>query len=111
MKNGFKLALIAAFSVMAGIAAATQRTRAAASAEELNPRSLFIQNCARCHGSDGRANTAKGRELDAPALTNLDKSVASIERTIRNGRDDMPAFGKKLTAKQIAAIAGYVRSL
>lgn len=77
-------------------------------------RTLYIQNCARCHGADGRAQTPLGRRLEAANLTTADvkgHDAAKIARVIRNGRPEMPAFRKKLTAAQIAAIASYVRGL
>jgi len=115
MKRRIKLTLIAAFS---GVVLMTSihfgSNQANASADPVNPRSLFVQNCARCHGSDGRANTPVGRKLEAADLTDPDvrsRSAASISRIIRNGRPGMPAFRKKLSPAQIASIAGYVRSL
>lgn len=79
-----------------------------------SPRSLYIQNCARCHGADGRAQTRLGKKLEADDLTTEDvknMSTAKIERVITNGRLDMPAFRRKLTRQQISQVAGYVRSL
>lgn len=112
MKKIIKLAVIAGFSIAASLAAWVHTSPVSASSSGLaSPRSLYLQNCARCHGSDGRSNTTKGRQLDATDLTGLSKSSASITRTIKNGRGDMPGFGKKLSSKQIASIAGYVRSL
>ncbi|MGI8811095.1 MAG: c-type cytochrome [Pyrinomonadaceae bacterium] len=77
-------------------------------------RELYVQNCARCHGSDGRSQNALGRKLEASDLAGEEVqgfSSAKITHVIRNGRPDMPAFGKKLSAPQIAALAAYVRSL
>lgn len=76
-----------------------------------SPRSLYVQNCARCHGANGRAQTALGKKLEADDLTRSTADVAKIIRTITNGRGDMPSFRKKLTAAQIASIAGWVKSL
>ena len=78
------------------------------------PRSLYIRNCARCHGSDGRAQTKLGIALGADDLTAPEvKAMAPerIARVISRGRMDMPAFGKKLRASEIASLARYIRSL
>lgn len=80
----------------------------------VSPRSLYVQNCARCHGSDGRSDTKEGRRLEADDLTTGDaKGISNdkLTRVIKNGRGKMPGFGKKLTPAQIAQIASYVRSL
>lgn len=115
MKKFIKLAIIAGFTVAASIATFVHTAPAAVSSSvEGSPRSLYLKNCATCHGSDGRANTARGRKLEAADLTGSDvqgKSLASITRTIKNGRSGMPAFGKRLTAAQIVSLAGYVKSL
>jgi mono/diheme cytochrome c family protein len=81
---------------------------------------VFLQNCAPCHGADGRG--------DGPASAGLNPKPANFrdperrqqmtpERTIRivtNGglsmklSPVMPAFGEALTAKQIADVAAYI---
>ncbi|MEP6703266.1 MAG: cytochrome c [Acidobacteriota bacterium] len=115
MKKPVRLAIIAVFSVAAFTTVTFPISSGAdASAKVTSPRSLYSQNCSRCHGSDGHANTPTGRKLEAADLTSADirgKGLPSIQRTIRNGRPDMPSFGKRLTPRQISAIAGYVLSL
>lgn len=72
---------------------------------------LYVSNCARCHGADGKGQTALGQSLDAPDLTTSKMSAAKIKTIISTGNGSMPAFGKKLKAKDITALANYVRSL
>ena len=84
-----------------------------AAADSSSPRSLYLQNCASCHGRDGKAQTARGRKVEATDLTLGDVQAmdrARIIRAITNGRPGMPGFRKKLTANQIAQIAAYVHS-
>lgn len=79
-----------------------------------NPRNLFVNNCARCHGADGRADTETGRLYDTPNISGgrLKKSSTKrLTRIITNGYGSMPAFGKKLSAADIAALVGYIRRL
>ena len=112
MKNTIKLALIAGVSIAAGFAASVHSApTATASSQAVSPRSLYVQNCARCHGSNGKAQTALGKKLEADDLTASSASTAKIIRTVTNGRGDMPSFKKKLSKAQISSIAGYVRSL
>lgn len=75
------------------------------------PADLYIRNCARCHGADGRGETTAGQQLDVPDLSISGRrmSAAKISRIIADGKDEMPGFGKKLNKKQIASIAAYVR--
>jgi mono/diheme cytochrome c family protein len=80
--------------------------------QKISPRDLYVRNCARCHGADGKGDTPKGREL---AVTDLTSSKvqrmnrAKIAAIIRNGEDEMPGFGKKLTKAEINALANFVR--
>ena len=76
-------------------------------------RELFLHNCARCHGADGLGQTALGKKYDVPDLTIEGKNTSNtkIRRVIVHGKSDMPAFGKKLTARQIANLAAYVKKL
>jgi mono/diheme cytochrome c family protein len=72
---------------------------------------IYAQNCARCHGADGRAQTSKGRETDAVDLTSDDWSpdTARDTRIVTNGRKSMPSFGRRLTPTQISAVVQYIR--
>jgi mono/diheme cytochrome c family protein len=76
--------------------------------------SVYRANCARCHGADGHANTPAGRETDADDLTTSkvkNLSTARMTQIIKNGKGDMPAFGRKLSAAQIAGVIRYVKTL
>src|SRR5437016_10686174 len=54
--------------------------------------SLFMLNCAHCHGPDARGE-------EGPDLHGVTKSDAHIGSMIKNGvKGEMPKFGAKLTA-------------
>lgn len=77
-------------------------------------RSLYLSNCARCHGADGQADTESGRLYDVPDISGgrlRRKSNAKLTSVVMRGGKSMPAFSKKLTRKQIASIVGYIRGL
>lgn len=115
MKTRSTIIVITLFAAILAVASWAAPEPVAAGSPEMNsPRTLYVQNCSKCHGADGKGDTPKGRELDADDLTSRKvkgKSTPSISRTIKNGKGDMPGFGKKLTASEIASIAAYVRSL
>src|SRR6476469_3754662 len=58
-------------------------------------KDLYIRNCARCHGVDGKGDTDLGRKFDIPDLVAEAKRMdtSRIKRMIANGKQDMPAFG------------------
>ena len=77
-------------------------------------RELFVQRCARCHGRDGRGATKLGEIVNPPDFTDADwwkdgVGDERLKRAIAAGKGEMPAFAKKLTRPEIAALAAYVR--
>jgi len=72
---------------------------------------IFADNCAVCHGPDGKGN----REVGAPNLTDKIWLYASDKKTFMdgmiNGRGGvMPAWGGKLDDATIKALAVYVHT-
>jgi cytochrome c oxidase cbb3-type subunit 3 len=73
---------------------------------------IFADNCAACHGADGKGN----QELGAPNLTDkiwlYGSDEATIVETITNGRGGvMPAWSARLDAPTVKALAVYVHTL
>jgi mono/diheme cytochrome c family protein len=80
----------------------------------------WANNCAQCHGPDGKANTKMGKTLSAKDLTDpkvqasfTDAKAAEVikDGVKQNGKTTMKAFGGKLTDDEIKALVAYVRSL
>ena len=69
----------------------------------------YATYCARCHGGDGRGQTAKGRQTHAGDLTKSKVSDAKGIRMITNGSGEMPAFKNSMNADQIRGVMSYVR--
>lgn len=92
----------------------TTTTSSSSSAQLAHAKTVFAQNCARCHGADGRGETALGKELEATNFTDAEwqKKVSDkrIMQSVMRGRDAMPAFGKKLSRGDIMALCAYVRN-
>ena len=81
--------------------------------DKVDAPALFSENCATCHGPDGRAHTFHGRMLGAQNLTDTHwhATDAEIIDAIKTGPWAMPAFEKKLSGAEIEALAAYVRTL
>lgn len=75
--------------------------------------SLYISNCARCHGGDGKGNTKLGQEMGIPDLTITARrmSLTRVKNVIINGDGEMPGFKNKLKTAQITSLAKYVRAM
>lgn len=69
----------------------------------------YAAYCARCHGGDGRGQTAKGRQTHAGDLTKSSVSDAKGVRLITHGSGEMPAFKDSMNADQIRGVMGYIR--
>lgn len=69
----------------------------------------YATSCSRCHGGDGRGQTAKGRQTHAGDLTKSTVSDAKGIRMITNGSGEMPAFKDSLSPAQIKAVMAYAR--
>lgn len=78
-------------------------------------KALFGEKCARCHGADGRGRTTLGEMLSAPDFTDErfwgdEKSERRLVNSIAAGKGEMPAFGKKLSKRDIGGLADHVRA-
>ena len=77
-------------------------------AADKHPSDEFLQYCAKCHGEDGKAQTARGKQLKARDFTDQefqsDESDADLIESVTKGKDDMPPFGKKLSKEQIESL-------
>ena len=75
-------------------------------------KTLFADNCAACHGEDGKGMA----ELGAPNLTDkiwlYGGDMATIVDTVTNGRKGvMPAWSGRLAPVTVKSLAVYVHSL
>ena len=118
--NSFRyLCVFAAFSMMLLSACSSPPGRPAKDSEDPAPsevsdfRTLYAENCAGCHGTDGRGGAAVAL-ADPVYLAIVDEP--SMRKVIANGvhGTSMPAFaqsaGGMLTDKQIDVINREIRS-
>ncbi|MDB5086903.1 MAG: cytochrome c [Mucilaginibacter sp.] len=69
-------------------------------------RTLFENNCAACHGSNGGAGIAGAANLQ---ISKADSTA--IFKTISNGKNGMPPFKQSLSEKEIKQLTAYVSGL
>ena len=75
-------------------------------------QTIFLEQCAACHGTDGKGK----QELGAPNLTDqiwlYGGSKSAVEESIRTGRGGvMPAWAGRLDEVTLKSLAIYVHSL
>ncbi|MEM9922660.1 MAG: c-type cytochrome [Cyanobacteria bacterium P01_D01_bin.50] len=69
---------------------------------------LFAGNCAACHaGGKNLVNAMKTLKKDALEKYGMYSQEAIVYQVI-NGKNAMPAFGRRLSSEQIENLAGYV---
>ena len=67
--------------------------------------SVYKKNCAGCHGD-------KGEGKSGPKLAGKKLAASAVQKVVTDGKPPkMPAFGKKLSAAEIKAVADYVSKL
>jgi mono/diheme cytochrome c family protein len=115
MKHVFLVILLAAFvTTYPSLLSTTSLMANAGTFPAVDAAQLYAKQCASCHGKDGRAKTIKGKLKHARNLTDAEwQEKVSDERifnSIMNGKEKMPAFGKKLSQEQIEALVTYVRA-
>lgn len=78
-------------------------------------RTLFVKNCAPCHGEDGRARSPAARKLGVKDLTQNKLTDEQIRTQIlegiqtKGGSNKMPAFKDKLSEAEITGLIGIVK--
>jgi cytochrome c553 len=120
MKNFIKLISIFVFLVIFIFTLTFRSEASKATTFETNftfnefSRPLYLNNCARCHGADGKGDTELGRLNDSPDISGGKAKRlgnSKLTRLITKGKGSMPGFGKKLTKAQISSLVSYVRGL
>ena len=100
----FALALAFAFAASVAIANAQMLTNAPVVSVKYG-RTLFLKNCAHCHGADASGD-------DGPDLHDLDWTDKQIADRIRNGKKgQMTAFSGKLQTTEIESLIAYLHTL
>jgi mono/diheme cytochrome c family protein len=111
--------ILLAFSIL--LAQAPQPAPAPVAPQSVGQKLFAKAKCIKCHGEDGKGDTDKGHELQAPDFTNPSFQKKTTDRqmtdTILNGSKDkdmkvlMPAYRDKLSVREIQVLVGHVRSL
>lgn len=96
-------------------AAACSSSNEAGTAVAVDVATLYGQNCARCHGPEGRGDTELKKTI--PTIRDFGepqfrlRGPEEVEAVIMTGRGQMPAFGQALSRPKIQHLAGYARRL
>lgn len=80
---------------------------------EISGARLYEQNCARCHGPDGKGVEGQQPIPDFSDRAYMDRrSSMAIRQTIRMGKPPrMPSFGREFTEASVKVLEAHIRSL
>ncbi len=77
--------------------------------ELVTGREVYVRNCVACHGTAGQGGT--GPKLSDGVVIERYPDVQDHIDVIVNGRNQMPAYGGKLTDEEIEAVVRYNREV
>ncbi len=80
----------------------------AGTAAAQDAKALYSQRCVACHGPDGKGQTAMGKKMNVPDLTQAKLAEPEAEKVITDGKGKMTAYKGKLSPEQIKSLAAYV---
>jgi cytochrome c553 len=75
-------------------------------ANKADGKEIYTAYCMKCHGEDGKSGKMGSVDLSLSGLADDD-----IKALLHSGRNNMPSFSKQLEDAQIAAVAGYIKTL
>ncbi len=118
MTSFAKKAVVAIFATtvltlsLSALLAARTSSRAAPALQSV--KSLYASKCAVCHGNDGSANTAKGKELKVRNLRSEEfkkMSDAKAMEVLLKGKGKMEGYEKTLGKEKLEQLLVYSREL
>ena len=74
---------------------------------------VYKAKCVMCHAPDG-SGTTMGKKVGARPLGSAEvqkQSDAVLAAVIAKGKGKMPAYGSKLSAAEIQAVVGHIRTM
>ena len=75
-------------------------------------KKVFLDNCAACHGEDGKGNIEMGSANLTTKVWQYGNDISDLIYTITYARNSvMPAWGQRLDPETIKSLAVYVHSL
>ena len=80
----------------------------------LKGKSIYVEHCAGCHGSEGKGDGYRILGPDPANLTSPStqkKSDSTLLRTIHEGKPNMPSWKVRLSEQESRDVLAYVRTL
>lgn len=72
-------------------------------------REIYIRNCASCHGASGGGG--RGPRLNEGRVLAEYPAIEDQISVVRDGQNNMPAFGGKFSEEQLEAVVRFTREV
>jgi len=93
----------------------TAVTILSAAPQQKEPKQVYLDKCAVCHGEDGKGQTAKGKKLKVKDVSSPEvkkmTDAQMLEVVLKGKGDDMDGFEKDLGADMSKKLVAYMRTL
>jgi len=76
--------------------------------ESLTKNSVFVNNCAKCHGKSAEGRFMAGPSLVSEKVTSM--SADDLRNIVTNGKGRMPKYSGKLSAAEIDTLVQQIKS-
>ena len=110
-----KTALIATIAMIALVAAICSTNPSLAGSPKVQDvKATFGSKCASCHGLNGSASTAKGKEMKIKDMRSAEVQGMTDDelfKIIAKGKGKMPGYEKSLGADMCHKLVAYIRTL
>jgi cytochrome c6 len=104
---GSKLVLIFVGIVLLSSCGESEKTTAGLPEEELTGQEIYLENCASCHGSDGKLGLSGAYDLSKSGLT-----IEEVKKVLNEGRNGMPPMKEILSSQEkVDKVAEYTIEL
>lgn len=82
-------------------------------------KAIYEEQCAKCHGTDGKGDTKMGKKLGAKDYSDPkvqadlkdDKALKSVKEGLKDGDKTLMKANEKLSEDDIKAVIAYLRTL
>ena len=114
MNQFAKKTVITASVIVAVIFSLSTMTPSSGAAYFQSVKSTYASKCAVCHGNDGSANTAKGKELKVRNFRSEEfkkMTDAKAMEVLLKGKGKMEGYEKTLGKEKLTELLAYCREL
>ena len=111
MRNRIQLVALAAFAAIAlGAVFGLNHQSAVEAAQKVDAAKLYKEQCAKCHGAEGKGLPGLGTPNFADEKWQARRTNQALTKVIAEGAGIMPPYGEALKKTEITALVKHIRT-